>query len=107
MTPKPTRHDCGTGIEEPHRNDSKKERPAFLGVAVLARKDHTRPFAIDNCIWRTAVSEDEAQVGREIYVGAELRNRLLELEKQGWIQISNDGRTLLDSAAESGEGATA
>jgi hypothetical protein len=63
------------------------ERPSFLGVAILARRDHTRPVCFDNCIWRTAVSEDEARLGRELYVGEELRRRLLELEAQGWIDI--------------------
>lgn len=118
--------DCGAKIGQPHKDDCDLQRcsvcgeqritcdcdghdpsetawtgewpkPAFLGVAVLARLDHQRPFSIDNCIWRTAVSNEEALRGREIYVGADFRDRLLELERQGWVDLPEGTREKLDA----------
>lgn len=76
---------------------SEQAKPVFIGVAVLARPDHTQPLSLTNSHWRTAVSEDEARCGHELYVGEELKNRFLQLESQGWIEISDEGRKILDA----------
>jgi hypothetical protein len=84
----------------PERDDERSNRqsqqPSFLGVAVLARQDPNRPLSVDNCLWRTAVSEEEARLGSELHVGADLRRRLLDLEERGWVQILADQRRWLD-----------
>lgn len=69
-----------------------EERPRFLGVAILARHDPTGPYSQDNCYFRTAVSEEEARQCVELHVGADLRERFLELERQGWVQLDDDSR---------------
>lgn len=79
-----------------------KQKPSFLGVAILARRDHTRPVSIENCIWRSAVSENEARIGRELYVGEELQKRLLELEAQGFLDLPVDGRMILNEIVGGG-----
>ena len=81
---------------------NQSQQAAFLGVAVLARRDHTRPFSTDNCFWRTALSEEEARLGHEIYVGERVRNRFLELERRGWIETPDEGRKMLDELAKGG-----
>lgn len=80
-------------------------KPSFIGVAVLARRDHTRPISTDNCIWRTALSYEEARLGHEVFVGEELRNRFLELERQGVIEIPEKGRMMLDELVSGGSDA--
>src|SRR5688572_26023689 len=73
-----------------------KEKPAFLGVAVLARRDHRQPITLDNVIWRTALNEEEAKVGHEIFVGEAMRSRMFELEREGWVTLTDEIRQRLD-----------
>ena len=70
----------------------KPNKPQYLGVGILARHDSKRPFSKDNCYFRTAVSDEEARTGMELHVGADLRERILELERQGWVQLAEDKR---------------
>lgn len=70
-------------------------RPKYLGVAILARHDADGPYSKDNCYFRTAVSEEEACQGIELHVGADLRERILELERQGWVQLTDEKRQQL------------
>lgn len=79
---------------------NQSERPTFLGVAILARYDPNRPYSADNCYWRTAVSEKEARQGIELHVAADLRKRLLELERQGWLQLDKDALQRLEDLSE-------
>jgi hypothetical protein len=66
---------------------AKKEKPWWLGAAILARHDPNLGFTLDNMYWRSALSAEEAETQREIYVGAALRKRLLEVERQGWAKV--------------------
>ena len=79
---------------------NQSERPTFLGVAIPARYDPNRPYSADNCYWRTAVSEKEARQGIELHVAADLRKRLLELERQGWLQLDKDALQRLEDLSE-------
>jgi len=72
--------------------NSEASRPSYLGVAVVARHDPHGPFSADNCYFRTAVNEEEAKQGIEVLVGADLRDRILELERQGWVHLDDDKR---------------
>jgi hypothetical protein len=67
-------------------------RPTYIGVAVLARHDPNGDFSADNCYFRTAVNEKEAEQGIEVLVGADLRDRILELEHQGWVHLDDEKR---------------
>ena len=64
-----------------------KVSPWWLGVAILARHDPNLGYTRDNISWRTALSAEEAEMQYEIYVGAALRERLLEIEREGWIKV--------------------
>ena len=66
--------------------------PTYLGIAILARRDPNGPYSESNCYFRTAVSEEEARQGVELHVGADLRDRVLELERQGWVELADDKR---------------
>jgi hypothetical protein len=62
------------------RNDERSgstARPWWLGHAILARHDPNVGYTTGNILWRTALSAEEAETDREIYVGAALRERLL------------------------------
>lgn len=87
------------GAQESEHQDGQAicegNRPQFLGVAILARHDPSAPFSMDNCYFRTAVSEEEAREGSELHVGADLRDRFLELERQGWVHFDEERRRLL------------
>lgn len=72
------------------------EKPKFLGVAILGRIDPDGLFEVGNVQWRTAVSHEEAELGTELHVGSDLRDRFLELEKQGWMTLTEEGRQQLD-----------
>lgn len=63
------------------------QKPTFLGVPILARHNPNAGYTPDNCFFRTAVSEEEARQGIELYVGADLRERILDLERHGWIRL--------------------
>ena len=67
-------------------------KPSFLGVAILARHDPSGHFSKENCYFRTAVSAEEARQGIELHVGADLRERILDLERQGWFQLTEEKR---------------
>jgi hypothetical protein len=72
------------------RKKSKQARnvkPWWLGAAIIARHDPNLGYTIDNIYWRSALSAEEAETEREIYVGAALRERLLEVERQGWAKV--------------------
>lgn len=68
------------------------DKPSFIGVAVLARRDPNRPFTLDNSYWRTAVSEEESVCGYERYFGTDLKERFLELEKLGFVELTDEAR---------------
>lgn len=68
-------------------NCTHNQKPRFLGVPILARHDPHAGYKPDNCFFRTAVSEEEARQGIELYVGADLRERILDLERHGWIHL--------------------
>ncbi|WP_166820089.1 hypothetical protein [Thalassoroseus pseudoceratinae] len=72
-----------------------KAKPKFLGVAILARHDPNGPYSKDNCYFRTAVSDEEARAGVELHVASDLRERFLELERQGWVQFDEEKRRKL------------
>lgn len=72
-----------------------KAKPNFLGVAVLARHDPNGPYSEDNCYFRSAVSDEEARAGVEIHVAADLRDRLLDLDRQGWVELDEEKRRKL------------
>lgn len=82
--------------------DMQSERPTFLGVPILARFDPTRPYERANILYRTAVSYEEAALGKELHVGADLRERLLGLEKAGWVHLTEKGRKQLEEVAQEG-----
>lgn len=75
-----------------NRKMDQRNRPQCLGVAILARHDPNGPYSMDNCYFRTAVSEEEARQGTELHVGADLRDRFLELERQGLVHFDEDQR---------------
>jgi hypothetical protein len=79
-------------IQNMEEINSEASRPSYLGVAVVARHDPHGPFSADNCYFRTAVNEEEAKQGIEVLVGADLRDRILELERQGWVHLDDDKR---------------
>ncbi len=72
-----------------------KKKPSYLGAPVLARHDPDGHYEIGNIYFRTAVSEEEARFGLEIHLGAELRDRMLELERQGWVLMTEENRQKL------------
>ena len=69
--------------------------PSFLGVLVVARRDPNDHFTIENCYIRTALSDEEARDGVEVYIGVDLRQRWLELERQGWIELTEEERQIV------------
>ncbi len=70
-------------------------KPPFLGVPVLARHDPNGHFTKENSYFRTALSDEEARQGIELYIAAELRERLFELEREGWVQLTEERRQQL------------
>lgn len=64
-------------------SENSKRMPDYIGCAVLARRDPNKGWEKSNIEWRTALSEEEAEKGIEIYVGAALRARFLHLINQG------------------------
>jgi len=64
-----------------------KASPWWLGVGILARHDPNLGYTRGNILWRTALSAEEAETQLELYVGAALRERLLEIEREGWIKV--------------------
>jgi len=72
------------------KKNGEATKPSFVGCAVLARYDQSGPYSKDNMYFRTAVSEEEAQEGIELHSGADLRNRFLELERHGWVELDHE-----------------
>ena len=52
------------------------QKPSFLGVPILARHDPNGRFSKGNLYFRTALSDEEAREGIELYIAAELRDRI-------------------------------
>jgi len=73
------------------RKDLKKAKqdakPWWLGAAILSRIDPNLGYTTGNICWRAALSAEEAETSEEIYVGAALRERLLEIEREGWATV--------------------
>ena len=55
----------GNGPVKQSQGTAEVSRPTYLGVAVLARHDPHGLFSADNCYFRTAVNEEEAEHGIE------------------------------------------
>ena len=66
-------------------SENSNRLPDYIGCAVLARRDPNKGWEKDNIHCRTALSEEEAKEGIEIYVGAALRARFLHLIDQGYL----------------------
>ena len=62
------------------------KKPWWLGRPVISRIDPNQGYTKENTCLRTALCAEEAEEG-EIYVGAALRARYLELEALGLFKV--------------------
>ena len=76
-------------VAKENSKSKQTEKPWWLGKAVLSRRDPNQGYTLENICWRTALSAEEAEKG-EVYVGAALRGRLLELEELGFFKVDRD-----------------